>query len=336
LVAGSATDTYAYLDATETAWQTGQGTTTSSLLDATGSRLAVKTSTTVSWLLFDLHGSVVALCTSGTSTITDAYRFDGFGQQIQAAGTSTNPWRYRGLLNIGADSLTGALLDMGARDYSPQLGVFTQLDSVQGSAANPLTMNRFLYALANPATLIDPDGHMPAPMEGGGYVAPRKCVAFACRPEFEALDGGSGGGSIAGKSVGTHETCGACVGDPVDSNPDPGVAPPSLMEILGQCTVEYRLNNFDASCQIMGPEEREAESEKQQKDAEGVLPYLVVGAGLILLCVVACVPIATGLGLAAGSGSVNAAAIAYCAAACPATIEVVHLRLRLSWCLLWA
>jgi hypothetical protein len=48
---------------------------------------------------------------------------------------------------------------MVARDYRPASGTFTQLDSVQGSAANPLTMNRYLYALANPTTLVDPDGH---------------------------------------------------------------------------------------------------------------------------------------------------------------------------------
>jgi hypothetical protein len=30
---------------------------------------------------------------------------------------------------------------------------------VTGSAQNPLTLNRFLYANANPATLVDPDGH---------------------------------------------------------------------------------------------------------------------------------------------------------------------------------
>jgi hypothetical protein len=30
---------------------------------------------------------------------------------------------------------------------------------VTGSAQNPLSLNRYLYALANPATLVDPDGH---------------------------------------------------------------------------------------------------------------------------------------------------------------------------------
>ena len=32
-------------------------------------------------------------------------------------------------------------------------------DSVSGSAQNPLTLNRYLYANANPATMVDPDGH---------------------------------------------------------------------------------------------------------------------------------------------------------------------------------
>ncbi len=48
---------------------------------------------------------------------------------------------------------------MSARFYAPGLGAFSQLDTVMGSAQNPLSMNRFLYAHANPATLIDPTGH---------------------------------------------------------------------------------------------------------------------------------------------------------------------------------
>jgi RHS repeat-associated protein len=113
-------------------------------------------------VVFDLHGSVAALCTAGTTTLTDAYRYDGWGQTIAtypSSGATANPWKYRGLLGIDPSSSSDKLYDMGARDYAPGTGTFTQLDSVQGQAINPMTMNRFLYALANPATLIDPDGH---------------------------------------------------------------------------------------------------------------------------------------------------------------------------------
>jgi RHS repeat-associated protein len=76
------------------------------------------------------------------------------------------PVRFRGLLDIGPTAdpdVAGSGSDpsylMGDRVYSPHLGSFTALDSYAGDTQNPLSMNRFLYALANPATLIDPDGH---------------------------------------------------------------------------------------------------------------------------------------------------------------------------------
>jgi RHS repeat-associated protein len=160
LASPATSDNYGYVDASETAYLTGTGTTTGSLLDAEGTRLAVKTGSAVSWLVFDLHGSVAGICPAGSTTLSDAYRYDGWGNQVASAGSVINPYRYRGLLNLANDTGSGALLAMNAREYSPQLGTFTQQDSYAGSAANPASMNRFLYALANPATLIDPDGHM--------------------------------------------------------------------------------------------------------------------------------------------------------------------------------
>jgi RHS repeat-associated protein len=151
-------DTYAYVGSTEIAWRTGEGTPTTSLLDLDGSRLAVKTDTAVAWVIFDLHGSAVALCGAGGTSLSDAYRYDAWGEQVASSGSSTNPWRYRGLLSL-LPGMADQVHDMAARDYVPGLGVFTSLDSVQGSAADPFTLNRYLYALANPATLVDPDGH---------------------------------------------------------------------------------------------------------------------------------------------------------------------------------
>jgi RHS repeat-associated protein len=153
---GGAVDTYGYLGVTETAYETGNATT-DAILDSSGARVAIKTGSAVSFVLFDLHGSIAGLCPSTGTSLTDAYRYDPWGETTIAVGSATNPWRYRGLLDVSPNATP--LYDMGSRYYSPQLGTFTQEDSVAGKAADPLSMNRFLYAEADPTTLIDPDGH---------------------------------------------------------------------------------------------------------------------------------------------------------------------------------
>jgi RHS repeat-associated protein len=103
-----------------------------------------------------LHGDAIGL-ENGAKAITDAYRFDGYGVTVAASGTSTNAWRYQGRLDISPSP--DPLYDAGARFYAPSLGTFTQADTTAGSAQDPVSMNRYLYTAANPATLIDPDGH---------------------------------------------------------------------------------------------------------------------------------------------------------------------------------
>ncbi len=79
---------------------------------------------------------------------------------------ASTTWKYQGRLDLSPT--TTSLYDFAARDYAPGLGAFTSLDSVLGSAQNPLQLNRFLYAAANPATLVDPDGHAFIDQEGTG------------------------------------------------------------------------------------------------------------------------------------------------------------------------
>jgi RHS repeat-associated protein len=155
-IGGIAADTYGYLGATETAYETGSAGT-DAILDPSGGRVAIKTGASVWFVIFDLHGSIAALCPSGSTAISDAYRYDPWGQTAAATGSATNPWKYRGLLDVSPNA--NPLYDMGARLYNPNLGTFTQEDTVAGKAIDPLTMNRFLYAEADPTTLIDPDGH---------------------------------------------------------------------------------------------------------------------------------------------------------------------------------
>ena len=67
--------------------------------------------------------------------------------------------------------------------------MFTSLDTFAGAAQDPLSMNRFLYAEANPATLIDPSGHMVPTMDGGGSDPNTEAVCrYPCGPTISATD----------------------------------------------------------------------------------------------------------------------------------------------------
>ncbi len=116
------------------------------------------------YTLPDLHADVAAAELTSATTLSDAFRYDGYGQTAAAWPTGTSsgpaqPYRYQGRLDISPDA-SQPVYDLGARFYQPSVGVFTQLDAVSGSAQDTLSLNRYLYAEANPATLIDPDGHM--------------------------------------------------------------------------------------------------------------------------------------------------------------------------------
>jgi RHS repeat-associated protein len=160
------TTTYAYLGSSDTvsSMSVGANVTTTSLIDAIGDRLGQGTGSAFGgWLIADLHGNIIAAVSPGSSpALLSAYRYDAYGETCGSwsagSGSIAVPWRFQGRL---LESATGGtdLYDFGARSYDPSLGAFTSFDSLAGSAQNPLTLNRYLYANANPATLVDPDGH---------------------------------------------------------------------------------------------------------------------------------------------------------------------------------
>jgi RHS repeat-associated protein len=156
--AGGVTQTYSYVGATQVTWKLDTGVSATSdtdLVDAANNRLASKHNTSTKVLVFDFLGSVAATEGSNGTSLTEAIRYDGFGKTI--AGAVVSPSKFRGLQDLSANG--DAIYRMGARDYSPHLGAFTGMDSFGGHAADPRSMNRFAYALANPATLVDPSGH---------------------------------------------------------------------------------------------------------------------------------------------------------------------------------
>nr|KEO86728.1 hypothetical protein DA06_24785 [Georgenia sp. SUBG003]KEP23591.1 hypothetical protein DA06_06865 [Georgenia sp. SUBG003] len=51
------------------------------------------------------------------------------------------------------------LVDMGFRQYDLTTGRFTARDNVVGNLSDPITLNRYTYANADPLNVFDPDGH---------------------------------------------------------------------------------------------------------------------------------------------------------------------------------
>jgi RHS repeat-associated protein len=110
-----------------------------------------------SYLMLDGQAST-RLVVDGTGSILNRYSYDAFGNVL---GQSL------GVLNLPATSLlyTGQQFDPGlaqyylrARYYDPRTGRFGGRDSVSGNLQLPLTLNKYAYALQDPANLADPSG----------------------------------------------------------------------------------------------------------------------------------------------------------------------------------
>ena len=122
-----------------------------------------------------------------------------------SGSAATTSWKYQGRLDLSPSAIP--LYAAGARDYAPGLGMFTSLDTFAGSAQDPLSMNRFLYAEANPATLVDPSGH-------AGCPAGKKCAAgdtliipaAAGQPTIVRHAAGSSGGASPGSTPSLTES----------------------------------------------------------------------------------------------------------------------------------
>jgi RHS repeat-associated protein len=68
--------------------------------------------------------------------------------------------------------LTTGLYYFGARFYLPTIQRFISEDSLAGTAIDPQSLNRYVYARNNPLTITDSTGHAGNPM-GKGTTAQR-------------------------------------------------------------------------------------------------------------------------------------------------------------------
>jgi RHS repeat-associated protein len=144
--------TDAWYDLTGLTLETGASSATY-LRDPSGSLRSISSGGAVHNYAQDRLGSITALVeTSGT--LANSYTYDPWGQLVAQAGTRYNPYQYTGTY---LDEATG-LNQMGARYYQPGSGRFTQLDPL---ACTMMEGQRYTYAKADPANLVDPDGLYP-------------------------------------------------------------------------------------------------------------------------------------------------------------------------------
>jgi len=103
---------------------------------------------------YDGLGSTRAL-TDTAQTITDTYDYEAFGDLLNQTGFTENNYRFTGeQYDPNLDQYY-----LRARYYNQNIGRFTQMDTFQGIASDPVTLHKYLYANADPVNNIDPSGN---------------------------------------------------------------------------------------------------------------------------------------------------------------------------------
>ena len=119
-------------------------------------------------------GGVGELISDSDGTSTRQVYTDGQGStRLTTDGTTTHSWSFDAFGNLQAGSsapvthlYTGerydpdtGLIYLRARDYDPKTGRFISMDEHPGSQRIPLTLNKYLYANADPVNHVDPSGY---------------------------------------------------------------------------------------------------------------------------------------------------------------------------------
>jgi RHS repeat-associated protein len=100
-------------------------------------------------------GGTVRLLTDSTGTVTDTYDYDAWGNTVNTTGSTPNVYLYRG----EQYDLDLNLYYLRARYFNLLTGRFLTRDLYRGSAKDPLSLHKYLYASANPIGNYDSTGY---------------------------------------------------------------------------------------------------------------------------------------------------------------------------------
>jgi RHS repeat-associated protein len=121
---------------------------------AGSTRIAPRTAAGLTYLTGDHLGSASLATNAAGSKVADQ-RYLPYGATRVVTGTMPTDYQFT---SQRLDSGTG-LYYYGARYYDAALGRFVSADSIVPSAGKPQALNRYSYALNNPARYRDPTGH---------------------------------------------------------------------------------------------------------------------------------------------------------------------------------
>jgi RHS repeat-associated protein len=108
----------------------------------------------VNFYHYDGLGSTRAL-SDANGFLTDTYAYEAFGKVLNQTGATENSYLFTGeQFDQDLDQYY-----LRARYYDQGTGRFTQQDTWMGRDFDPITLNKYVYANADPANNIDPTGN---------------------------------------------------------------------------------------------------------------------------------------------------------------------------------
>ena len=118
-------------------------------------RIASKDSTGALRFYHTDHLGSSNVITDSTGTLVELAEYTPYGSLSHREGSVNTPQKFTGQR---LDTDTG-LYFYNARYYDPQLGRFTQADTLVQAPADPQTLNRYSYVSNNPVRFVDPSGY---------------------------------------------------------------------------------------------------------------------------------------------------------------------------------
>lgn len=101
-----------------------------------------------------IAGNGTTEASTSTSSVTDSYEYDAFGNVLNKTGSTPNTMLYRGE-QFDADF---GLYYLRARYYNPLTGRFMSRDPNEGTLIIPATLHKYFYTGGDPVNRVDPRG----------------------------------------------------------------------------------------------------------------------------------------------------------------------------------